>query len=334
MTNLDYNNFETPTGDWSGSAYAAPTHYGQYKTLFAEIAGVERPNGTITFDNLPANLKIVSGAALDLPFDRVFVDIDGYEDYVLLHSTGNGRYIEQSGGGTGFMAAYTSGGFWLLGDDNTDPPGVILMANGPAPTGAADILDLNWESIASQGFPSMIEPEFASFYNMTGNSAIVFYTAGIPSPFSGFYFNKNEYSWQKKIFYPTLENDYNFSYFTSSGFGGLRVTGLDSNGIGKSFLFTYDDLVPEALALAFWWEGNTLTGQIFTNINGSINTPAPFEGSIIASTYAEYIDATVYADEPMISYDVISNNTIQITSDINNIISPLRKLYLNFSGIP
>jgi len=333
MTNLNYDNFETPTGQWSGSASAAPTHYGQYKTLFYEITGVERPNGTITFDNLPANLQIVSSSVLDLPFDRVYVDIDGYTDYVMLDSDGDGNY-SSTGDTTGFMASYTSGGFWLMGDSQGNSPGVIFMANGPAPTGTADILNLDWERIAASNFPTMTEPELNGFFDMTGNSAIVYYTEGIPSQFSGFYFNKNEYNWQKKIFYPTLESDYNFSYFTSSGLGGLLVTGLDSNGIGKSYLFPYDDLVPEAIALAFWWEGNTLTGQIFTNEMDSISAPAPFSLTpIIASTYAEYIDATVYADEPMISYDVINDHTIQITSDINSIISPLRKLYLNFSGI-
>jgi len=323
MTNLDYNNFETPTGQWSGSASAAPTHYVQYKTLFADLAGVERPNGIITFDNLPANLKIVSGSGLNLPFDRVYVDIDGYTDYVMLDANQDGNYSNGN-----FLASYTSGGFWLMGDDQGSSPGIIFMASGSAPTGTADILNLNWESLASSDFNSS-----GSYIDMMSNDAIVFtpdYTNG--ASLSGFIFNKNEYSWQKKIFDPIISEPFNFSYFT--GPSGLRVTGLDSNNVAKSFLFTYDDLVPEAVALAFWWQGNTLTGQIFTTSMDYISAPAPFSSSpIIASTYAEYIDATVYADEPMISYSVINNNTIQITSDINNVISPLRKLYLNFSGI-
>ncbi len=331
MTNLDYANIETPTGDWSGSASLPPTHYGEYKAIYSSVTGVEKPNGIITFDNLPANLKIVSGSTLNLPFDRVYVDIDGYSDYVLMYSTGAGNYVES--GINGFMAAYTSGGFWLLGDNDTDSPGVILMAQGSAPTSAADILSLDWTTIASPSFSQMTEPELGSYFDMASSSAIVF-TPYMPYLFSGFYFNKNEYDWQKKIFYPILDEGYSFSYFTSSGFGGLFVTGLDSTNSPKSFLFTYEDLVPEAEALAFWWDGDELTGQIFTDISSaSIDTPAPFNGIIIPSTYAEYVDATVYPDEPMISYSVIDDHTIQITSDIDSVISPLKKLYINFSGI-
>jgi hypothetical protein len=331
MTNLDYNNFETPTGQWSGSASAAPTHYGEYKALFTDLAGVERPNGVITFDNLPANLKIVSGNGLNLPFDRVYVDIDGHTDYVMLDSNGDGNY------GTGdFLASYTSGGFWLMGDSQGNSPGVIFMASGSAPTSTADILNLDWKSLSSSAFDESGAYPNPLYFDMASNDAIVFskiYNGASINVLRGFIFNKNEYSWQKKIFHPIIDDPFDFAYFT--GPSGLRVTGLDSNGIGKSFLFTYDDLVPEAIALAFWWEGNTLTGQIFTNEIGSISAPSPFSlASIVPSTYAEYIDATVYADEPMISYSVINNNTIQITSDINNVISPLRKLYLNFSGIP
>jgi hypothetical protein len=331
MTNLDYENIETPTGDWSGSASLPPTHYGEYKVIYSSVTGVEKPNGIITFDNLPANLKIVSGSGLNLPFDRVYVDIDGYSDYVMLDSDGDGNYRED--GITGFVASYTSGGFWLLGDDDTDPPGVILMAQGSAPTGTADILNLYFTSIASTEFSAV---DAGGYYiDMNSNDAIVFpqdYSNG-GTPLNGFILNKNEYSWQKKIFSPILNEGYNFSYITNSGFGGLLVSGLDSNNVPKSFLFSYDDLVPEALAVAFWWQDDTLTGQIFTNINDSIQTPAPFNGSIIASTYAEYIGATVYADEPMISYSVIDDHTIQITSDIDSVISPLKKLYINFSGI-
>jgi hypothetical protein len=326
MTNLDYTNFETPTGDWLGTASVAPTHYGQYKPLFTDLAGVERPNGIITFDNLPANLKIVSGSGLNLPFNRVFIDIDGYNDYVMLDSNGDGNYSET--GANGFMASYTNGGFWLLGDDNGDPPGVIFMATGSAPTGTADILNLNWISIASSDFNSS-----GSYIDMMSNDAIVHYRnfSQPMSPISGFLFNKNEYSWQKKIFSPYSNDPVIFSYFVGSS--GLRVTGADSNGVPKSFLFSYNDLIPEAVALSFWWEENNLTGEIFTDTTGSITPPSPFTGVIIPDTYASYVDATVYADEPMISYSVINNNTIQITSDINSVISPLRKLYVNFSGI-
>jgi hypothetical protein len=40
-----------------------------------------------------------------------------------------------------------------------------------------------------------------------------------------------------------------------------------------------------------------------------------------------------YPDEPMIDYTVINNYTIRIETDIDTLPIPLRKLYLNFSGI-
>ena len=327
MTNLDYFTFETPTGQWSGSASGAPTHYGQYKPLFTDLAGVERPNGIITFDNLPANLKIVSSSGLNLPFNRVYVDIDGYVDYVMLDSNGDGNYSSNGNGGEGsFLASYTSGGFWLMGDNQGNSPGVIFMATGSAPTGTADILNLDWINLYSTNFTGAA----ANTLDLNSYPSIICGNTDEylePNRLDEIRFDKNEYSWQKKIYKPA---DFNFSDLI--GPSGILVTGLDSNGIGKSLLFTYN-LVTGAEALAFWWEGNTLNGQIFTNEMDYISAPAPFSSSsIIASTYAEYIDATVYADEPMISYSVINNNTIQITSDINNVISPLRKLYLNFSG--
>jgi len=336
MTNLNYDNFETPTGQWFGSASAAPTHYGEYKALFTDLAGVERPNGIITFDNLPANLKIVSGSGLNLPFDRVYVDIDGYNDYVMLDSNGDGSYSSDGNGGEGaFLASYTSGGFWLMGDSQGNSPGVIFVASGSAPTNTADILNLNWQSISSTDFVYSSDS-----LDLNSNPAIVCTTE---QPFFNNYgtgklqyidFDKNEHSWQEKIYYLT---NYAFQYIVDEL--GLIIRGKDSNNVEKTFQLYYGELVPDGDAIAIAWSGNELTGRVFTyndiiSGNASIYLPEPFNLSrAIPSTYAEYISATVYADEPMISYDVIDDHTIQITSDINSVISPLRKLYVNFSGI-
>jgi hypothetical protein len=332
MTTLDYINFITPTGQWFGGSDVAPSHYGEYKPIATDIAGVERPSGIITFDNLPANLKIVSGSGLNLPFDRVYVDIDGYNDYVMLDSNGDGNY--SASGNDTFIASYTSGGFWLMGDGSGNSPGVIFVASGSAPTNTADILNLNWQNLSSSDFLFS-----SNSLDLNSNTAIVC-TTELPffSATGGLLeyidFDKNEHSWQEKIYYLTI---YGFQYVVDEL--GLIIRGKDSNNVEKTFQLYYGELVPDGNAIAIAWSGNELTGRVFTyddiiSGNASIYLPEPFNlSTAIPSTYAEYIGATIYPDEPTISYSVIDDHTIQITSDINNVISPLRKLYLNFSGI-
>jgi len=330
MTNLDYTNFLTPTGQWSGSASAAPTHYAQYKLLFESLSGVQRPNGTITFDSFPANLRIVSGSGLNLPFNRVYVDIDNYDDYILLDLDLDGNYAGSTIGAatpSDISASYTSGGFWLMGNAEGSAPGILLMASGSAPTSQFDILNLNWVPLSSDQFTFQ-----SGILDLDSNFRVICssITTSISNPsLNVIRFNKNVHSWQKKIL--QLEEFGGLQYLTT---GNIIVRGRDSNNVEKTHTFIYDDLINQQ-SMVVWWSGNTLTGQLIPlNSEDYIDSPSPFSSSPIPEFPSpSYVSATVYPDEPMISYSVIGEDTIQITSDINSIIPPLRKLYLNFSGI-
>ena len=63
--------------------------------------------------------------------------------------------------------------------------------------------------------------------------------------------------------------------------------------------------------------------------------PAPFNNTRFNSG-AQYGSVNVYANEPMIQYTKINDHTIRIdttAAEVAALIPPLRKLYVNFSGI-
>jgi len=71
------------------------------------------------------------------------------------------------------------------------------------------------------------------------------------------------------------------------------------------------------------WEEIALSDQ-----NQSVGSPF---NTIFGGNYGSWVGT--YPDEPMIDYTVINDHTIRIETDIDTLPIPLRKLYLNFSGI-
>ena len=217
MLTIDYSQFLSSTGDWSGSAFIPPDHYKDYLPIVSGVSSLSKDEPVITFSNLPANLKITPilndpDYGYNPPFDKVFIDVSYDVDFIYLKNESGVWIAEESTGP--WMAAYTSGGYWAFGTATYESPGVNYTGSGNADS---SILDIVWIPVDSGDNDSTP-----------------------PEPFS------------ESVFYaPSYPDDY----------------------------------------------------------------------------------VIVYPDEPSINYEVIDDSTIRILTDIDDLIPPLRKLYINFSGI-
>jgi hypothetical protein len=342
MSTINYSSFETPTGSWAGSNITPPELLKDYQLIASSITDLDRSNPIITFsfgdgeEDASAKLKVVSGKALALPFNEAYVDISSYNDYIIVKNN-SGVWVNNGdlGAPASFSIAYTSGGFWAMGTTELESPGVIFKAY---PTGIGDysydsIIALSWMPI-NQGYISETLPPYFTDLNddPSGQNDLVFQLNFetpaeppiIPIKEILIRFDDNGQSWCKRRINITSLNDVT----------GITINGLANNTqMEQSIVYTSGVDLAGGSSIEFYWSGNNLYKEISPSPNG-LPAPAPFNNS--AFNIAGYGTATVYANEPMIGYEVINNHSIRLTTtaeEVAALIPPLRKLYVNFSGI-
>lgn len=345
MSTINYSNFETPTGSWAGSSSAPPDHLGFYSAIKSSVNDLDGSNPIINFsfelngdDNdylitgASGKLKVVSGEALSLPFNEVYVDISSYDDYIMLKNNSGvwvdaGSFAAQSS----FSMAYTSGGFWAMGSTTAESPGVIFITY---PTGIGEysydsIVNLPWYPINEGNISEIASPDFNDLNDDPSGQNTFIYSLGfvgepptLPIREILIRFDHNGQSWTRRRINITSLRDVT----------GITVSGADLNSVNKKITFASGVDLPQNSSIEFYWSGNNLYKE--TSVAGGLPAPYPFDNSAFSS--AGYGTATVYPNEPMIGYEVINDHSIRLTTtaeEVAALIPPLRKLYVNFSGI-
>jgi hypothetical protein len=344
MSTIDYSSFETPTGSWSGSSAAPPNYLKDYKIIASSITDLYEPNSIITFafgageENASGKLKVVSGNMLNLPFDKAYVDISDYDDYIVIKNNNPGQYSgiwvsdQSTISPASFTVAYTEGGFWVMGAAQNESPNVIFRAY---PTGIGDysydsIITLPWLSINEGSIGELRVPNFTDLNDdPSGEHNFIyqlnFVENGPTPPIQEILirFDDNGQSWtRRRINIGDLRDT-----------TGVIVSGLDLNSGEQIITFALGVDLGSNSAIEFYWSNGVLYKEAFPSLDG-LPAPYPFDSSFFNSQF--YGTANVYADEPMISYEVINNHSIRVTTtaeEVASLIPPLRKLYVNFSGI-
>jgi hypothetical protein len=173
MITLDYNEFITNTGSFSGS-WLSPSPYRDYAPLYSAVSNLDKSDPIITFSNFPENLKIVD-YNLDLPFDRVWIDLNfgEFTTYDFSYISGsNNRWLSEIKDPESYnhkwMAAYTSGGYWALGASGSlVSPGVLYTGSGNI---NSNILDITWQAIAIEDDTLPAPAPFQSLLSAGGPS--------------------------------------------------------------------------------------------------------------------------------------------------------------------
>ena len=188
---IDYNSFLNPSETWAGGNIDPPNQPYLYQPIATNLSSDDR---TVIFSNLPAGMEILNAPQTTAPYDSVFFDIEGFNDYILMKNMGSSwGSLEDE-----LAAAYTSGGYWAFGATSDFSPniGCILTGSGNADT---DIADITW-----------IEIDPGSQGNLT------------PNPFNTFF--NTGYSWNQ-----TIPNEIMTSYNVISP-SGIEIQATDVEG--------------------------------------------------------------------------------------------------------
>lgn len=307
---IEYSQFVNPTGTYANNP-EQPYNY----SIISTVSDLYDNDRTIIFSGIPSGLIVAANPTTTQPFDSVYIDITEYNDYVLVSGGDNNRW--SSTGAESFLAAYTSGGFWAIGNDNNDlPVGIILT--GLSGDANSSILDIEFTGVVLT---------MVTFDNLESASSASlqkggYYTFNIDVPSSnGVIFNQpDNFPWcPVKI---------------HANGGSVFISGSSFAGSGDSIL------LPTGFNGYIAWENN----QLNSYDESFYPAPAPFDND---SLYEGYGWGGTYANEILSNYTVIANNSgnsgiaiIQLNEYAANgerftdLIPPLRKLYVNFQAIP
>lgn len=313
---ISYNDFITQTGNMPSGA-SQPYQYSGIKSAVSDLDADDR---TIIFTNLPNGLRVVPTLSTE-PFDSVFVDIAQYNDYILMKQL-NDQWVSDVEF-SGFVAAYTSGGFWTAGDINGNSPGAILTGAGNENSSILDIsfngidyMNTTFERVQAEELPP-ISLERGRKYTLSGDGSLFY----LSDSQVNFYQSEN-YSW-----YPVLVE-------TSVINTGITITGLSFNSVASSVN------LPQSGIFQVYWSGD----QLHYTERSYLTAPEPFQNTTLNEGYGW--NAT-YANENFSSYSILSSNAgntgtavIQLNAAATNgeqftdLIPPLRKLYVTFTDNP
>lgn len=307
---ISYNDFLTSTGQFPTS----PSQPYQYSGIYNNITDLATEDRVIVFSGIPNGLRIASNPSTTQPFDSVFMDIESYNDYVLM----SGTFIDSNLAWQGvdsesdLLCGYTEGGFWAFVNKDTLNPEAILTGLGSA---GSSILDITFESInfaqVSYTEPISSEIELSRATKSTFSNG--------SSSFPNVTFNQLEdYSW------------YGTHVTQISTSDDLTITGTSFDGSGSSVTIN----APSSGMVN--WVNDQLTYTA-----GDFTCPPPFGDCVFKEGYSW--NSTV-ANEVLSNYTVLANNSgnsgigiIQIASSASNgqqftdLIPPLRKVHVAFT---
>lgn len=302
---ISYNNFITPTGSMS-IATGIP---GSFSPIYSGINNLDADDRTIIFSNLPSGLRVISAQNTTPPFDSVYIDIVQYDDYAYV--SGGASLWSGVGGGSNLLAAYTSGGFWALGNPEYGSPGVILTGSGDE---NSSILDIAFEGINLQ--ETTFDTPDSNPINLLKARSYIF--QGGSGDFPNIIFDQTEnFPW-----YAVQVNSSN----------DILISGTSYEGSGSTIQINGNNSV--------YWSNNELTSNI-----DALTAPEPFGLDAFFSEGFSWNGT--YANENFSSYTVLSSNAgntgtavIQLNATATNgeqftdLILPLRKLYVTFTDNP
>lgn len=315
---ISYDNFITQTGSMS-TQVSTP---GSFSPIASNITDLDASDRTITFTNLPNGLKVALTQDTPTPFDSIYVDLNGYDDYILMSGNDN-NWEATVGQSLGSTAKYMpDAGFWGLGGFLT-PPGLSCTGIG----GSGDsILDITFETI--------------NFQETT-------YTANDADPFSLILERGRKYILDAVSYGsftdPIIFNqDSNYDWYpveivTSGSVSDTVVisgTSHSGNGASTTLTFPFSGIVK--------WMDNGASMILEQDSFNNLYSFAPGNFNSFATEGSITWNAT-YANENFSTYNILANNAgntgqavIQLTNpeNFNNLIPPLRKLYVTFTDNP
>jgi hypothetical protein len=306
---INYNDFLTPTGQFP----TTPNQPYQYSGIYDNITNLATDDRVIVFSGIPNGLRIASNPSTTQPFDSVFMDIESYDDYVLLSGISVFENVWQGDslyGSAGLSCGYTQGGFWAF--VNTDLNEAILTGSGNA---SSSILDIAFQAI---NFSETTYGDFPPPEIELSKATKTLFNGG-SGAFPNVIFNQLEnYSW------------YGTHVSQIGNFQNLRITGTSFAGSGSSII----------LNASFSGMVNWVNDQL-TYTAGDFECPYPFDNCVFKEGYSW--NSTV-ANEILSNYTVLANNSgnsgigiIQIASSASNgqqftdLIPPLRKVHVAFT---
>lgn len=314
---INYNNFINPVSDLIPEV----TQPHQYKSIYTGVTNLRSDDPIIIFTNLPNGTRILDDPATTEPYDSIFMDFESMNDYVLMNDYG-GNYW-QADGGT-FVASYTSGGFWAIGDATATVQAEPFVFATGAGNAESSILDISFAPISytytedvllSSSF-DRIELEKGGSYVFQGNSEF----------YPDLVFNQTE----NTNWYPV-----NIKKLSELPNGELLISGVAFTG-GPYQTVTVN---LNSMGSHIYWQN----GELFVTNEQLYTCPEPFTSHRFSQGYSW---SNTIANEILSNYTVISGNdnnngtgVIQLNTQASNgqsfssLISPLRKLHINFSRL-
>lgn len=302
---IDYAQFGTQTGDFP----TAPAQPYQYSSIYNGITDLATDDRVIIFSGLPSGLRIASNPTTTQPYDSVYMDIQSYNDYLFMSGVGNNQWSDGS-----VVAAYTSGGFWAIGDVSGNSPGCILT--GLSGSASSSILDIEFTGIELTN----ITFDSADWYAGYSLDRIDYYTFNVAAP-SG-----------SNVIFTQSTNDSWYPTHIVANSGDVFISGSSFAGSGDSILLT------NGFSGYISWENNQLVSYDSESV---FPAPAPFNQTTL---YEGYGWSSTVANELLSNYSVIANNSgnsgigiIQLNQQAANgeqfsdLIPPLRKLHVAFT---
>lgn len=307
-TTIDYNNFIT----LSENIVNNPTQPYEYSSISQGVGNVLKNDPIIQFINLPPDIIINNGPSSTAPFDTVYIDLEQTNDWILMSGT-SGQWQSSNQ----YFCAYTSGGFWALRSLELGLDSILCTGSGNANT---PITDIQFETV------NLLTTTF-SISDATNDPIYL-------EPYRIYYFEDGSDSFPNVVFNQPA-NGVNFA-----------ATRIIINDPESSVLhisgFNYDQSEVANFEISGGSNGTVIgySGNSQFQVNGlfdNVYLVEPFSNSVFTEGYSWN---GTFPNEIMSDYTIINDNSngqgtgvIQINNpeEFNNLILPLRKLYINFA---
>jgi hypothetical protein len=314
---IDYAEF-TQTGDFP----VAPIQPYEYVPIYGGISDLLISDGIITFTGMPNGLMINPPEESTSPFDQVFLDLDGVDDFITLSGNGNNWSGASLPNTSDIQCSYTSGGFWAMGWNTREGPYYIInTGSGNANSSILDIQFVQPESTLIE--PTTFDPGEVSPINL------------IPGAFYGFNGDSSNITVPIQ-FNQTRNASWYIAQVTRAGassYGTLSVSGVAfTGGAYQTVTIPSKSAGVQQLYNIKW-----LNGQLTLTSGTGQMTPDPFANFTYSNGYSW--NSTI-PNEIMSSYTVLSSNdgnsgtaSIQINNaqQFSDLVVPLRKMHVLFS---
>jgi hypothetical protein len=256
------------------------------------------------------------------PFDQVFLDLNGADDFITLSGNGNNWSGASLPDTTDVQCSYTSGGFWAMGWNTREGP--LLIINTGSGNADSSILDIQF-----------VEPESALIEPTTFNAGEVSPIYLIPGAF--YAFNGDSSNITVPIqFNQTRNASWYLTQVTRAGassYGTLSISGVAFTGGAYQTVTIPSKTAGVQQTYNIKW----LNGQLTLTSGVGQMVPDPFASFAYSNGYSW--NSTV-PNEIMSSYTVLSSNAgnsgtaaIQIDNaqQFSDLIPPIRKVHVLFS---